>query len=285
MQPRVTRAGDVAGRTARPVRRPGRFPANSVYWSWYVPRNFGDWITPYLFERLSGRAPRHRRPEQLEPGERVLFGAGSILRHLRRPGVAVVWGSGIIAGTDRFAAPLRTHAVRGPLTRARMRALGYPCPAVYGDPGLLLPRVHRPAPGPRFRLGLIPHFADLPAIAARPLPEGWTLIDVTRPVEAVADAIAACERTVSSSLHGIIVSQAYGVPCAWIAAQAKLHGDGTKFLDHYAALGRPAPRAASWDEVTPATLKPLEFVAADVTDLQDRLLSACPFLAAWEPAA
>ena len=271
--------------TERPIRKPGRFPGNSVYWSWYSPRNFGDWITPYVFERLSGRRPRHRRPDSLDPGERVLFGAGSILRHLQRPGVAVVWGSGIIAATDRFAAPLRTHAVRGPLTRARMRALGYPCPAVYGDPGLLLPRVHPPRTGMQYRLGLIPHFAELAEVAARPLPDGWALIDVTRPVEEVADAIAACERTVSSSLHGIVVSQAYGVPCAWVAADVALHGDGTKFLDHYAALGRPAPRPASWEGVTPSGLKALDFVTEDVAALQDRLLAACPFLATGEPAS
>lgn len=269
--------------TARPVRKPGRFAGSSVYWSWYAPRNFGDWITPYLFGKLSGRAPQHRRPDRLAPGERVLFGAGSILRHLQRPGVAVVWGSGVIAATDRFAAPLRTHAVRGPLTRARMRALGYPCPAVYGDPGLLLPRVHRPRHGTRFRLGLIPHFAELAAVAARPLPDGWVLIDVTRPVEEVADAIAACDRTVSSSLHGIVVSHAYGVPCARIAADVPLHGDGTKFLDHYAALGRPAPRPARWEDVTPHGLRALDFVAEDVGALQDRLLAACPFLADGQP--
>jgi hypothetical protein len=276
--------GSAPAGTARPVRKPGRFPGCSVFWSRYSPRNFGDWITPYLFEQLSGRMPQHRRPDRLGPGETVLFGAGSILRHLQRPGVAVIWGSGIIAATDRFAAPLRTHAVRGPLTRARMRALGYPCPAVYGDPGLLLPRVHRPRPAPRYRLGLIPHFAELAAVAGRPLPDGWTLIDVTRPVEDVADAIAACERTVSSSLHGIIVSQAYGVPCAWIAAEVPLHGDGTKFLDHYGALGLPPPRPAAWSAVTPGGLKALDFVAADVGVLQDRLLEACPFLAERAPA-
>ena len=108
---------------------------------------------------------------------------------------------------------------------------------------------------------------------------------MTRPVEEVADPIAASARTVSSSLHGIVVSQAYGVPCAWVAADVALHGDGTKFLDHYAALGRPAPRPASWEGVTPSGLKALDFVTEDVAALQDRLLAACPFLATGEPAS
>jgi hypothetical protein len=271
--------------TARPVRKPAHFPGNSVYWSWCSPRNIGDWITPYLSEKLSGRRPRHRRPDRLDPGERVLFGAGGILRHRHRQGVAVVWGSGIIAATDRFAAPPRTPAVRRPLTRARMRALGYPCPAVYGDPGLLLPRAQPPRSGVQHRIGLIPHFAELAEVAARPRPDGWSLIDVTRPVEELADAIAACERTVSSSLHRIVVSPAYGVPCAWVAAGARLHGDGTKFLDHYAALGRPAPRPTFWEDVTPSGLKALDFVTEEVGALQDRLLAACPFLAPGETAS
>lgn len=264
---------------------PGAVPIGSggesaLYWSRYRPRNFGDWLTPFLFRRLTGRAAVHAAPGRLGPGETTVFGAGSILRHLQTPDVAVIWGSGIIAAGDRFARPLRTLLVRGPLTRQRFAELGHDCPEAYGDPGLILPRVHPAAPDKRHALGLIPHFAELEGFRVRPLPADWTLIDVTRPVAEVADAIAACERTVSSSLHGIVVSQAYGVPCAWIAAGVALHGDGTKFRDHYAALGLSAPRPAAWSAVTPAGLCALDFLAPDVAALQAAILASCPFLPA-----
>jgi hypothetical protein len=50
---------------------------------------------------------------------------------------------------------------------------------------------------------------------------------------------------VSSSLHGIILAHAYGIPVAWTEFSTGLKGDGVKFLDHYASVGITDPVKSS----------------------------------------
>lgn len=265
----------------------GRLNASNLFWSWYSPRNFGDWVTPYLFEKLTGREAVLCGTRHLKPGAITVVGCGSILRHVRRPGVAVVWGSGIIDSQDSFERPLQVLAVRGPRTRARMRALGYDCPEVFGDPGILLPRVYQPQSGVTHEVGLIPHFAEIGRFRALNLPVGWKVIDVTQALERVADEIASCRRTVSSSLHGLIVSHAYGVPSAWVGAEAELHGDGVKFADYFEGAGVSDPvTAGRWSDVLAGEISGLTFLKPELAGLQDGLLRVCPFpaMAAAEAA-
>jgi pyruvyltransferase len=265
----------------------GRLNDRNLFWSWYSPRNFGDWVTPYLYEKLTGAEPIHCKAKHLLPGATTVFGCGSILRHLVKPDVGIVWGSGIIDSSDTFERPLRTLSVRGPRTRQRMLELGYDCPEIYGDPALMLPTVYRPATGKKFDVGVIPHFVELQHFKQHPLPEGWKLIDVTQDLERVVDDIASCHRTASSSLHGVIVSHAYGVPSAWIAAAAPLHGDGVKFGDYFASVGIAEPvRPGNWSDLMVGDPSAVDFLLPDVLTLQRLLQISCPFqpAIAQEPA-
>ncbi len=253
-----------------------------LYW-WAHPGkvfNFGDWVGPFLHECLTGRRPVRYRPK-FSPFGRTTFTAGSILRWIRRPRSAVVWGSGIMSAADRFPAPRRVLAVRGPRTRARMVELGYDCPAIHGDPAILLPRVFSPERRVRHVLGLVPHYHDF--AAARRLAgqsDEILLIDVRRPVRAVIRDICACAAVASSSLHGLIVAQAYGVPALRVTFGARIGGDGTKFADHYLAAGLPvaeavpvAPGAALAPLASRARAQPLP----DLGPLADALMRVCPF--------
>lgn len=215
----------------------------NLFWSWYEPRNFGDWVGPYLYEALTGKRPLHCAPRHKPYGQGCYYFAGSILRRITVPDYAIVWGSGIISDSDTFPRPKRVHAVRGPRTAARLHQLGYECPDTYGDPAVLLPSVYTPHDRElRHRVGFIPHFVDLPAYRAAGLDkDDQRLIDVGLPVEAVIDEIAQCEFTVSSSLHGLIVSHAYGIPSVWVQSLSPLDGDGVKFHDYYESVGDDTP--------------------------------------------
>ena len=264
----------------------GRLNAQNLFWSWYRPRNFGDWVTPYLFEKLTGREAVHCPAKHLRLGATTVFGAGSILRHISVADVAIVWGSGIIDGQDCFERPLRTVSVRGPLTRARMHDLGFDCPAVFGDPALALPHVYRPDVPVTYEVGLVPHFVELEKFRHMALPKGWRVIDVTQGMEKVVDAITSCRQTLSSSLHGIIVSHAYGVPSAWIASDEPLHGDGVKFRDYFASVSIAGDFGPSrWVDVFSTGGKAIQTMLPDVSAVQADILASCPFLSEVERAA
>lgn len=210
-------------------------PFRLMFWSWYEPRNFGDWVGPYLYEAITGHPPLYCPKKRISQ-----FGcfmtAGSILRHLTKDDVATIWGSGIISNTDTPCRPKKVLAVRGPLTFKRLSNLGYDCPPVYGDPAILLPCFYKP--NPIFRadhpIGIIPHFVDKDIWEQQ---DGIVIIDPTQPLERVIDEISSCKITFSSSLHGIIVSHAYGVPSVWIRPKNPIHGDDSKFYDYFLSSG------------------------------------------------
>lgn len=218
--------------------RSGMTNNRNVYWSHYEPKNFGDWVTPYLYKKMTGNEPLY-----CPPGRGLftttIFGAGSILRHLKSQNTAIVWGSGIISAKDNFEKPKKTLAVRGPHTRKRFHELGFDCPEVYGDPAILLPLFYSPSKTEKkkYAMGIIPHFINFRlAKELFGIIDGAVIIDVTQPLEKVVDNINECEMTVSSSLHGLIVSHAYGIPSAWIEFGEPLMGDGTKFQDYFSAF-------------------------------------------------
>jgi len=199
---------------------------------WYGGENFGDITTPLLIERLTGAAPVRSR------GQGALFAVGSIL-HKLTPG-ALVWGTGAAdAGhvPKPFPKGAKVFAVRGPKTRAAVLAAGGQCPEIYGDPALLLPFLVPRIVGPSRDVGAVIHYADRAHVA---LHEGVLHIDPCQPVLAVLKQIWSCKRIVSSSLHGLIVAEAYGIPSAWLQVDEGAHlvGRSFKFKDYGLSTGR-----------------------------------------------
>lgn len=258
----------------------GLFNDRNLFWSFYEPRNFGDWIGPYLFEAYTGRLPMHYVPN-LGGRSSAVYSAGSILRNIGRPGTATIWGSGIIHSSDTFPQPKKVLAVRGPRSNTRLAELGYETSDIYGDPGILVPLVYKPSVTKKFRIGLIPHYDDYEIMnSAYSGIQDLCVVDVRMDVENVIDQITACEMTLSSSLHGIILSHSYMIPCCWIESWHGLIGDGVKFLDYFEAAKIYHVRAQTLPDIT--TLATLESMVSD-TDMADNaplqrpLLAACPF--------
>ena len=63
------------------------------------------------------------------------------------------------------------------------------------------------------------------------------LIDVTEPVDDVINKITSCDVIATSSLHGAIVAQSFGIP--WVRLYAEPTKDDFKWLDFISALDRP----------------------------------------------
>ena len=194
--------------------------------------NFGDNLTPYLIEKLSGKKPylvnRYCCKE-------YYLMAGSILSEANKN--SIIFGTGIMIEKEKFKKPKKVLAVRGPLTRKRLIELGYNCPDIYGDPALLLPLVYKPKVAKQYQIGIIPHYVDYDRVKEN-LEEdnNFFIINILDPIEKVIDDINKCEKTISSSLHGLIVSHAYGIPSLWVKFSDNLAGDDTKFYDYLCSV-------------------------------------------------
>lgn len=182
---------------------------HKVYW-WRatpnhpIPANWGD--------RLNGMLPTWldvkfgwRPPEEAD-----LVVLGSILEHLPTGWSGTVCGAGKLhpdSHVDLSAA--NVLALRGRLTRDSVVLSPQDrANVVLGDPGLLVPYWVRQWPA-KYDLGVIPHWSD--DQLAKRFPYGHLIRPTGRPEDVVAE-IAKCKRIISSSLHGLVVSDAYGIP-------------------------------------------------------------------------
>jgi len=214
-------------------------PIGTFWWRWKFPHrlNFGDELTPSLVERLTGRRVIWSAPDRCE-----LVGAGSVIQMiLKRQGANQprIWGSGFIREErpGEAHAQLDVLAVRGRSTLSRVDNLS-PRSIALGDPGILAPVLLDSPVKKRYALGVIPHYhdAESPVVARmRELGRHVRIINVGWTPEEVAKEISSCDAVISSSLHGLIFSDALGVPNAHIRLGDKLKGGLYKFRDYYSA--------------------------------------------------
>lgn len=195
--------------------------------------NWGDHINPYIIEKMTGKTILQSTFGWTEH----LLAVGSILRNANSN--SIVWGSGFISKTSKFrATPKKIAAVRGPLTGQRLTELGYENPQIYGDPALLMPRFYKPQVAKQHKIGLVAHYAEKNDEIVKHLASlGIYLVDIQLPVEAFVDELCKCETIISSSMHGLIAADAYGIPNRWLMLSDKLVGGEFKFHDYYNAIG------------------------------------------------
>lgn len=197
--------------------------------------------------------------------------AGSMLNHATKH--SVVWGAGLASMLDGVNPDLRIKAVRGPISRMRAINCGASCPKVYGDPGILLPKFYTPQVKKRYDWGVVPHYVD--HLRAYSRFEGLAeVIDPLQPVESFVEQVASCERIISSSLHGIIIAHAYGVPAVWVKMSDSIGGDGTKYRDYYQSIEWEVDKPL--DMVERGYLPDFKLEVPDMKRLQDNLWAACP---------
>lgn len=201
--------------------------------------NYGDLLGKYLVEKISGKKVTWVRAQKFSI--RNLFSPlyvtiGSVLAHINT--YCTVWGSGI-NHKDESIASARFLSVRGPLSRKRILELGYECPAVYGDPALLLPLYHKPDVDKVFTLGIIPHISDLEIVKKLyGQREDISIIDFnTNNIEKTTNQILICKQILSSSLHGVIVAHAYQIPAVQVKFSDNIYGDGVKYHDYFLSVG------------------------------------------------
>lgn len=156
------------------------------------------------------------------------------------------WGSGI--KTEKRVPPSHSTylAVRGPLTYSVLKKNSVECPKIFGDPALLLPLIiEKPRLSVKYNIGIIPHFFDKRFIHRESeiynLKEEATVIDIdTDDITGFVQKIHECEFIISSSLHGVIISHAFGIPAIWMRFSRDVRiggGSSFKFHDYFLSCG------------------------------------------------
>ncbi len=219
--------------------------AIATYW-WDLKPNFGDLIGPALVRRITGRPVVNTK--RVKSSRPTLYTVGSVMGHIDQPG-SHIWGSGVIAPLSGAKveqlsanAPRRIHAVRGRHTRQDLiDKLGWEVPQVFGDPALLYPRFYTPAAAAAStgRVAVVPHYVHRSLFSQRKDTDHFHTVNVRQGPEAVIDDIANATHCLSTSLHGVIIAQAYGVPWTWLhVSDHPLSGDRFKFEDFFSGLDR-----------------------------------------------
>jgi len=199
---------------------------------WDNERNFGDLLGPWLVSKMTGREIQWAAKD--EPHYMVV---GSILGRVTPATVA--WGVGSFGSEVEkdFPSGPRYLAVRGPLTRARLEMFKRKCPRTYGDPALLAPEVYWPSIPKTHELGVVLRWSETKRKENFAV-EGVKVIDLlTDDIEGTIDAMLSCKRILTTSLHGLILADAYQIPNAWLIASTG-YGKEHKFWDYLISVGK-----------------------------------------------
>ena len=163
------------------------------------------------------------------------------------------------------------RAVRGPLSRDVIIKLGHKCPEVYGDPAILMPFIYNPIRVIKHDLLVIPQFKT--EIEFRDAHPDLFIVSMnTDDYKMVIDAIVSSKKIIASSLHAIILADAYGVPSVFFRGLDK--GRDFKYLDYYYSTGRQDIKIAqSFEEALDMEPMPLP----DLKTLQEGLINSFPY--------
>jgi pyruvyltransferase len=197
---------------------------NLYWWRGAWNSNFGDVLGPAIFKHFTGQDY-----VESEAADSNLVLIGSIAEHLPEGYEGTIAGIGMARGSTRKDfSKAKVLAVRGELTLKRINIDSTP---LLADPGLIATDLVNNLPDRQYKIGVIPHYSDKTLKA----PKGGLLINLLDPIEKVIMDAASCESIVTSSLHGLILADALGVPRMW-KKYSRVQGGGFKFYDYSTSI-------------------------------------------------
>lgn len=246
-----------------------------VSW-WDNTENFGDLLSPWLIERMTSMPT-----EFADKSSPHYLAIGSVIG--RATDKSIVWGTGSF-GTEsskKLAPNAKYHAVRGPLTRQKLKNAKIECPPIYGDPALLAPLYYFPDVRITHEIGVVVRWSE----------SEWKNVSIdnrvkiinlhTSDIESTIREFLSCRRIISSSLHGLIIADAYGIPNAWRQSETG-RGGVFKYYDYFASVNKYRnPNQYSLGSGGLKLESLLESFGFDRRPIQfnyHQLLDACPFL-------
>jgi pyruvyltransferase len=251
-----------------------------VYW-WNELPNFGDAMNPLLISRLFGIDVVWSDLQSAD-----LTASGSVIQWItpvveQRSERIAVWGSGFIfAGEPPPPADAVIYcAVRGRKS-AEFGHVG--ADIARCDPGLLASLVITAPPLKTSVLGIVPHLnhRNSPIIRRLAAEVDARIIDVTDEPAKVIEAIAGCEFVFSTSLHGLVVADSFGIPNCWVTTHPRPFGGDWKFADYYSNWlldMSPLDLRSDLDLRAVAGVVRGSYERPGLSDMQQSLLAAFPY--------
>lgn len=192
-------------------------------------KNWGD-LVPFFIVKTLSRSPKLNGTDVYNIDSRyrhIILSTGSVFKYSHAD--SLVWGTGCIDEGVIGEAPKKIYAVRGPLTRKSLMDKGIECPEVYGDPALLYPIFYNPEIYKTHKYGFVPHYIDYAkpenrAVIASLSQMGIKIINVCSGQDRFVNDLLSVEHVLSSSLHGLILADAYGIPNAKVNLSNDLIG-------------------------------------------------------------
>lgn len=241
-------------------------------------QNIGDWLSFIIIDEML----KMNNIDIKKPVSKTkhLYGIGSQLLGFQD---ATIWGGGFAKNLQysklltpyklihRFYHKTDIRAVRGPLSKYNFDILGINCPEIYGDPALLLPLFYTPAQSYKCKpFIIVPHYNDYNKYddydnVLNTFTDDW---------KRFVDELCSADLIISSSLHGIILAEAYGIPAIMIKNSTT--ENIFKYQDYYHSTGRTEfPIATSIEEalnITPSIPN-----TQIIKEIQKNLIQSFPY--------
>lgn len=204
-------------------------PVYYVKWS----NNFGDLLTPLIL-RYYGFTPVFSYQSKAK-----CVVVGTIIELLSSDFDGYILGSGWSRRKKGSFPKAMFYGVRGYLSK---EYLGIEEDVCIGDPGLLIKEIYPCKKKLKYKLGIIPHESEvddkrLTNIKSKLKNQCIIISPKNKNPRSVLKLINSCEYIISSSLHGLIVSDSYGIPNGRIKINEIDDSQDFKFYDYYSSLG------------------------------------------------
>lgn len=245
--------------------------------NWTKHMNIGDQLSEKVYQFMLSR-------QKISANQNIkktvhLLAIGSVLGIGKFD--AVVWGSGFhlmrnVLSMQRYRRLIKLdiRAVRGPVTKLFLEKIGYDCTnAVMGDPAIIMPLIYTPNQiEKKYDCSIIGHYKTKNNLSEQP--QLHSISVETKDYQKFIDELVASKMVISSSLHGIILAETYGVPAIFLNPNHQMDQQLMKYLDWYYSTGRDnIVIAHSVEEALTMKSMPLP----DLSELREGLLSAFPY--------
>jgi pyruvyltransferase len=198
----------------------------------YTVDNVGDILNVELIEHYTHKKVLY---PPLIGKFKHLLAVGSVLDQMTEN--TIVLGSGLISPQKitNIQQLGDIRALRGELSKKLLEdKFNIELNIKLGDFALLFPKIYNPIVQTEYEFGLVLHYVDenhkIKDLVSK---LGGKVISVKQRPHCFIDELVMCKKIISSSMHGLILSDAYNIPNKRIKLSDNVFGGDFKFNDYY----------------------------------------------------